>query len=278
MWNWWGFALAFGGIITLIPIRGMYKMMRRRARFLGEGTAYDLGKTVLLVAGLGMLLYGFLSAFMGRVPIEDLRPHDRLGLEGGLMLGGGTLVFLVREALKRRLPEGAEGFGTLFFKQLLLYVGTGGFLYGFITLFMAQWMHPHFDANPWGFWMGVGFMAAGAIQILLLRPFALRNELAGTVRVMVGMLADSPPDARAETMRRRMAVIASLPLAARTTHVRLMLDGLARLDPHRRELMDAARMETMAALRSADRQRVMEAMDVVLTGALVPRGAEGRPR
>jgi hypothetical protein len=247
-------------------VRGMYKMLRRRARSMGRGTRYDLGKTVLLVVGLGLLLYGFLSAFMGRIPIEDFRPLERLSLEGGLLIGGGALLFGVREGFKRLLPEGAESFPQLFLKQALLYVGTAGFVYGFVTLFMGRWMRPHPVDNPWGFWMGVSFLSAGALQILVLRPFALRNELAGTVRQMVGTLADMEDDQRRAMMRQRMAVIAGQPLPERVAHVALMLEALGRLDDERRARMEDARTATMASLGSGERQRLMEAMDLAMSG------------
>lgn len=263
-WNWWGFALAFAGIITLIPGRGVYKMLRRRARFLGAPARYDLAKSGLLIVGLGLLLYGFLSVFMGRTPLADFRPHARLAPEAGLLIGSGALVMLGREALKRRLPEGVESFGALLGKQLLLYAATAGFVYGFVTLFMGAWVRPHPGDNPWGFWMGASFIGAGAAAILVLRPFALRNELAGTVRVMVGTLADAAEADRAELMGRRMRVIADYPLPQRARHVALMNAGVARLDPGRRQLIDAARVASLAALEPDARRRLMEAMDVVM--------------
>ncbi|MBI4259214.1 MAG: hypothetical protein HY658_01490, partial [Actinobacteria bacterium] len=59
-WNWWGFVLAFWGIITIIPLRGMLKMLMRRGRLLGEPWATSwwavaLRENVLFVGILVLL-------------------------------------------------------------------------------------------------------------------------------------------------------------------------------------------------------------------------------
>lgn len=75
-WNWWGFVLAFWGIISIIPLRGMYKMAKsRRLRMLGvggTGMVHEIGKGLMLFIGMLIMLYGFVNAFFGTVPFVTL--------------------------------------------------------------------------------------------------------------------------------------------------------------------------------------------------------------
>lgn len=78
-WNWWGFILAFWGIMILIPIRGVFKMILRRERLLGNtealGMRINFIKELLLFFGLLILLYGFLNAFRGVVSFTIFIPR-----------------------------------------------------------------------------------------------------------------------------------------------------------------------------------------------------------
>ena len=124
-WNWWGFALAFWGIITIIPLRGLYKLLLGRRRRLlgtgGTGHAVVWAKESLLFLGILLLLYGFINAFMGTVPFLGLRPQEATW-PGGLALFLLSFVILVpsRGYFKALVPEGTETYGFQAAKGLLL--------------------------------------------------------------------------------------------------------------------------------------------------------------
>lgn len=270
VWSWWGFVLAFWGIITIIPVRGMVKMLLgRRRRFLGEGGT-DVGFAVfrgtLLFVGLLILMYGFLNAFMGRVPFVDLLPKGERAPVAVVLIVLAYLILLGRELYKRRLEEGAETTGEMVIKQLWLWAGTLSLIYGYITLFMGRFMVPHPATNPRGFAIGLVLVVAGVALILPVRISALRNEFRATIRIMIGLLADMPEAERNGMMRRMMGAMAAAPERSRVARVSAMIDGLNRLDQERRERMVKARTEVMAELPSQERRALMRAMDEAMFG------------
>lgn len=264
-WNWWGFVMAFFGIITLIPIRGVVKMLARRARFLGRPAPWQIpARWGLVVVGLTVLLYGFLAAFMGRTPIVEFRPvAAKAGWSGALVVVAvGSL--LLREFWKKGLQEGIETMARRLASNLWLYASVLVFMYGTILAFMGRFMTPHPDTNPAGLIMGAGLFALGAILVLVARPVALRNELDGMIRIMVGSLAALDRDARHEMMSRRMRTIAGYPARQRAWHVAAMLAALGTLPPEASATVEETRLEVMTSLSAEERRSMMEAMDALV--------------
>ena len=266
-WNWWGFVLAFWGIILIIPLRGMYKMFSgRRRRFLGDprGRTHLHGfyKGNLLVIGLLILLYGFLSAFMGLVPFVGLAPSAALWPQALALIAASYLVLVVlREIYKRGLTEGRETASQQTAKLLILYGGTLVLLYGYITLFMGRWMAIHPDTNPVGLALGLSLFISGLVLILPTRYICLRNEFGATLRTMVGVISDQPEEERRGLMRRRIATLGAMAHAQRTAHVTQMLQGLAGLSEEKRMTMRRIMMELMADLPEEQRRGLMMSMD-----------------
>ena len=261
-WNWWGFVLAFFGIITLIPIRGVAKMLARRERLLGRPARWQVPvRWGLLVAGLFVLLYGFLAAFMGRTPFTEFRPVDgQAWLAAGLLIAS-ALSLLGREVWKRRLLEGVETKRARFGSNLWLYASVVVFMYGYLVAFMGRIMRPHPADNPAGLAIGVLLFTLGASLVLAARPVALRNELRGMIRVTVGVLAAMPPEARWKMMIDRMRTIAACPIPQRPWHIQEMMGAVADLDPEAAARIDRTRTEVMMSLTSRERMAMMEAMD-----------------
>ncbi len=281
-WNWWGFVLAFWGIITVIPLRGMYKMVKsRRLRMLGlggTGFGHELVKGLILFVGLLILLYGFVNAFFGTVPFETLGVEPAFnafasGPPAGQVVGVVALVLAfvilvpLRGWYKTRLLEGIETTGQMFAKQLLLWLGTLLLLIGFIHLLNlppirgAGVMGFHPDTNPIGFAVGSLLFLAGSALILILRPIALRNELEATMMTMVGVAADQPDALRRWMLERRVRTLAAMPEAQREQHVAWMAAGLSRLPPEKRQLMMEAQMAVLSTAAPEVRRRMMAAMD-----------------
>jgi len=263
-WNWWGFVLAFFGIITIIPIRGVAKMLARRSRFLGNNPRWQ-GSTrwTLLVVGLAILLYGFLSAFMGVVPFaaNGLRPRAELAWVAAALVGVGAISLAVREIWKRSLQEGTETPLQRFNSNLWLFLSILAYMYGFVVLFMGRFMSPQLGSNPGGVLLGGSLFGFGVALILVTRPIALRRELIGTINIMVGMLAALEEEARRNMTMGRIRTIAAYPPTQCSWHVRAMFSALDRLSTMERERVETTRNEVMMSLSSQERQALMAAMD-----------------
>ncbi len=262
VWNWWGFVLAFFGIITIIPIRGMSKMLARRSRFLGGRPLWQGSvKVGLLVVGLAILLYGFLSAFMGSIPFVEFRPRGELaGVAVGLFVAA-TIAMVLREWWKRGLLEGTETMSARYLSTLWLYLSIVVFMYATVLSFMGRVMTFQPESNPVGFGLGLLLIAAGAALTVWVRPWALRYELDGAIRVMVGNMADMGAEARWALMTRRMRTLASYPPAQCAWHLGRMDQAISRLPSSDRAVIDESRLAVMSSLSSDDRRAIMKAMD-----------------
>ncbi len=276
-WNWWGFVLAFWGIILIIPLRGMYKMFfGRRRRLLGDARGrthlHGFIRGNLLFVGLLILLYGFLSAFMGLAPFVGLLPSAEMSPQALALIVASYLVLVIlREVYKGGLKEGVETARQHTAKLLMLYAGTLVLMYGYITLFMGRWMVPHPGTNPAGLGLGLGLFLSGLLLIVPARYICLRNEFAATLRTMVGVISDQPEAERWGLMKRRMATLAAMPHAQRSAHVTHMLQGLAGLTEDKRMAMRRTMMELMAELPEGQRRGLMRSMDEAqLSGGEVP--------
>lgn len=288
-WNWWGFVLAFWGIITLIPLRGMYKMVKgRRLRLLGlggVGFGHEVAKGLILFVGLLILLYGFVNAFFGTMPFTDLgvKPEFNVFVSGtstgqSITVRAFLLAFvflvLLRGWYKVGLVEGVETTEQMGVKQLLLWLGTVFLLIAFIHLFNLppirgrgyMGFYPH--ANPVGVAVGLTLFLAGSVLILILRPLALRHELEATMITMVSVVSDQPEALRRWVLERRVRTLAAMPEAQRNRHVAWMAAGLSRLPPEKRALMMATQMAVLAEVEPEVRRRVMTAMDSALIGGV----------
>lgn len=294
-WNWWGFALAFWGIIALIPFRGMLKMIRgRRRRMLGESRAFGatagLGRELLLFLGLLVLLYGFVSAFKGFVPFDGIGTVPRYnalpgapGLFGLALVGASFLVLVpLRAWAKTRLPEGAETWAQLVGKQALLYAGIVLLVLGYIQTFnlskdatMAGQSYFGFypSANPFGFAVGAVLFGLGAVLIVGIRPVALRNELTATIRTMAGVVADAPDPLQKEFIGRRVPVLCRMPEPQRDYHVRCMLEGLRALPEEKAIAIRRKMMEELLQRPEPERVALMRSMDKVMFGSETDRGS-----
>lgn len=286
-WNWWGFTLAFWGIITLIPLRGMYKMIKgRRLRMLGKGGVgfkAEFYKGLILFIGLNILLYGFVNAFFGTIPFLELgvKPeynalmsgHFLTGFFGlAMLVGSFVILVLVRGWYKTQLLEGIESTRQLINKQLLLYIGTLALVIAYIHLLYLPpirklgvlWVYP--DTNPLGFLVGLTLFLAGSALILVLRPLALKNEWEATVTTMVGVISDLPEQMRDWVMKQRLEILSSMPEKQRNEHVRLMMAGLNDLPEEKRTVMMRTQMALLADLDSEKRQNLMRSMDAAMMG------------
>jgi hypothetical protein len=270
-WNWWGFVLAFWGIITIIPLRGMYKLVvGRRRRLLGIGGkshAFIWAKESLLFLGLLLLLYGFINAFMGTVPFLALRPQPQT-FWGGLLLFLFSFLVLVpfRGYSKTIVPEGTETYGFLVMKAVLLYLGIVLLMYSMIAWFMGAFLVPQLSSNPVGFALGIGLLLLGGVLILVLRPMSLDNEFRATVRIMVGILADAPEAVREKLMRERLQFLARCPENQRNRQVAMMVAAVRLLPEDKRSRVLASQIKLLAGMSPNHRGRLMGAMDVAMTG------------
>ncbi|MBI4260529.1 MAG: hypothetical protein HY658_08180, partial [Actinobacteria bacterium] len=258
-WNWWGFVLAFWGIITIIPLRGMLKMLMRRGRLLGEPWATSwwavaLRENVLFV-GILILLYGFLNAFMGQLPFTTLVVKN---WDGGIIVAGAWLVLVpLRGWFKTTIREGDERWWQTIAKQLLLYAGFGAIIYGYIVSFMGRFLQFHPDTNEAGFVIGTVLIAAGFVLAVPVRAAALRNEWRATVRIVTGRTCDLEEDRRREFISRRVAVLSGQPEEQRRGQMRRLLDGLVRVDEERRLRFLQTMVGVLADLPTADREALM---------------------
>lgn len=279
VWNWWGFVLAFWGIIAIIPLRGIYKMVTgRRPRLLGDRAAFGIKarsflREVWLYLGLLLLMYGFLNAFMGSIPFTKLSPfnpmmqppHPLYGYLGASLLIFSFLIIVpIRLWYKTHLREGIESIVQLVTKQLLLYLGTFTLIYGFVTLFMGIFMYPHPDTNPLGFLVGLPLFLAGFILIVGFRPFALRNEFYAFLRIMPGIISDLPEQKRREVLIKRLEVLAGYPEEQRRAHMKPMFEGLMALTQDRRDIAMKAQIEAIATLPNEGRSKIMKIMDELM--------------
>ncbi|MBI2237418.1 MAG: hypothetical protein HYU54_02690 [Actinobacteria bacterium] len=258
-WNWWGFALAFWGIILTIPVRGMLKMLMRRGRLLGEPWATSWWAIALregaLFVGLGILMYGLLNAFMGAIPFTTIYP--KLWVTWSFVGGAFALLVLVRPLLKAMILEGDERWWETITKQLLLYVSFVGMIYGLASSFMDQWLWFHPDSNPAGFAMGISLVGAGFLLAVPLRAAALRNEWKATVRIVTGRVCDLEEPRRREFVSRRVAVLAAQLEEQRRGNMRRMLDGLVRAGEARRLRFLESMVSVLAELPAESRELLM---------------------
>ncbi len=270
-WNWWGFVLAFWGIIAIIPLRGMYKLVvGRRRRLLGIGGtshASIWAKESMLFVGLLFLLYGFINAFMGAVPFFALRPQPQT-FGSGLLLFLFSFLVLVpfRGYFKTIVPEGTETYGFRVMKAVLLYLGIVPLMYSMITWFMGAFLVPQFSSNPVGSALGIGLLLLGGVLIVVLRPMALDNEFRATVRIMVGILADAPEAVREMLMRKRLQFLARCPENQRDQQVAMMVAALRLLPEEKRSRVLASQIKLLAGMSPDHRGKLMVAMDLAMMG------------
>jgi hypothetical protein len=286
-WNWWGFVLAFFGIVTLIPLRATYKMARgRRLRLLGlngSGPAHALAKEGMLFIGLLILLYGFVNDFFGTVPFTALGFEAQYNAftagtsaERAVSSASFALAFVllvpVRGWYKTRLLEGVETVGQRFLVQLLLWLGVLLLFVGFIHLFNlppireAGYLTVYPQRNPLGFAIGLALFLAGTLLILVFRPITMRHELEATMKTMVGLAADQAEAVRYWMIERRVRTLAAMLEAQRYRHVAWMIAGLGQLSPEAREKLMVTQNQVLAGLDSKDALRMMAAMDHAMTG------------
>jgi len=274
VWNWWGFVLAFWGIITIIPLRGMFKMLSgKRPRMLGEKRAFGFGlsswaREAWLYLGLLILLYGFLNAFMGTVPFTMLNPfHPMVSPPNPLYGAVGTFLVVaafvilvpVRGWYKTRLPEGAEATGQRILKEAILWIGTFVLIYGFVTLFMGVFTFPHADAFRLA--VGLPLFVAGILLVVVFRPIALRNEFLAILRIMPGSIAILPDEKRREIMSRRINALLAMPESQRDVHVTAMMRGVSRLPEELRGAILKTNLEVVSSLPENKRMVMMSSMD-----------------
>ena len=104
-------------------------------------------------------------------------------------------------------------------------------------------------------------MLGGASLVIWLRPLALRNELLGAIRVMVGTLAAADAEVRWATMTRRMRTMANYPVDQCSWHLGQMNQAISTLTPSEQAAIDESRLAVMTSLSSEDRRAIMQAMD-----------------
>jgi hypothetical protein len=148
-----------------------------------------------------------------------------------------------------------------FYSNLWLFLSIWAYMYGAVVLFMGRYMYPHPGTNPWGAVLGALLFTAGGSLVLGFRPFALRNELVGTITIMVGMLAALEKEVRWSMMVRRIRTMAAYPTVQCSWHLGAMADGLDRLTPADRKRVEHTRNEVLMSLSSQERQALMIAMD-----------------
>lgn len=281
MWNWWGFVLAFWGIVTLIPLRGMYKMVKgKRARMLGmggTGFTHEFYKGLILFVGLNIVIYGFVNAFLGTTPFLAFgvkrESNSFLLMNVASRIAYATFILsfavlvLLRVWYKLKLLEGAETRWQMLNKQLLLYVGVLLLFVSYIHFLNLPpirglgYMSFYPGANPVGFWLGIGLFLAGSVLILVLRPIALKNEFEAMVATMVGVIGDTPERLRRWVMENRIKALSAMPAPQRDRQMKLMMAGLNSLPPEKKELMMKTQIDILSTLDSAMRRRMMASMD-----------------
>lgn len=274
VWNWWGFVLAFWGIITIIPLRGMFKMVAgKRARMLGETKAFGMNGTLWatelwLYLGLLILMYGFLNAFMGTIPFTTLSPFNPLanppypfyGVIGTLFLIASFVVLVpIRGWYKTRLPEGTEKLGQVLLKNALLWIGTFLLIYGFVTLFMGVLIFPQADAFRLG--VGLPLFLGGLVLVVPFRSAALRNEFLAILRIMPGSIAVLPEEKRKLIMSKRIDALLAMPESQRNAHVSAMMQGVSQLPEDLKGAMLKTNFDVLSSLPEDKRMNMMRAMD-----------------
>jgi len=288
-WNWWGFVLAFWGIISLIPLRGMYKLIKgRRRRMLGDkdalGFKAEFYKSLILFVGLQILLYGFVNAFFGTVPFRELGLTEEFNAffhnpsTGWLSIAFFIIAFLIlvplRSWYKVKLIEGLETFKQLFIKQILIYVGTLVLLLSYIHFLWLPpirergyvWFYP--STNPIGLFVGLSLFALGSALILIFRPLALRNEFIATLHTMVGVIADLQPYIREKIMERRIIALVKMPEEQRIKHVKLMIEGIQEIESSKRDELMSTQMKLLAKMDENLRSKMIQAMDKAMFGGV----------
>jgi hypothetical protein len=274
VWNWWGFVLAFWGIITIIPLRGMFKMVAgKRARMLGEEKAFGLNGTLWarelwLYLGLLILMYGFLNAFMGTIPFTVLSPFHPLvsppypfyGVVGTLFLIAAFVVLVpIRGWYKTKLLEGVETTWQGVLKNALLWIGTFLLIYGFVTLFMGVLVLPQTDAFRLS--IGLPLFLGGIVLVVIFRPIALRNEFVATLRIMPGSIAVLPDEKRKLIMSKRVDALLAMPESQRSAHVAAMMQGISQLPEEIKGAIPKTNFDVLSSLPEDRRMNMMRAMD-----------------
>ncbi len=136
-WNWTSFlGITVPGMLVLVVARGAVKSaVRSRAPRSPSSAAGILATELLLVAGLGVMLYGsFTNLNLGANGYE-------VGLKGndaGLVLWAAAAAFLVvvRGAVKLAVPH--RGRGPTIALQALYAVGVLAFIYGERAVLMGK--------------------------------------------------------------------------------------------------------------------------------------------
>lgn len=264
-WNWWGFVLAFWGIILIIPVRGMLKMYFRMHRLVGLPPGEDARWSALregtLIIGLLILLYGFLNAFMGTAPFTTLTPKNGRSIP---LLALSFALIAVRGFYKRSIPEGAESRRQTVLKQILLYLAILSLLYGYVISFMQRWMSMHPTTNPRGFVLGLLFILLGFILFVPGRTIALEHEWDATVRNAMGMLSTLSTDKRWNMMRRRMQTLLLMPEDQRQDHLRAMAQGLSDMTEDQRQTVMETMVTLLMALDDASRTTILSSNSAAL--------------
>lgn len=268
-WNWWGFVLAFWGIIAVIPVRGMYKMSLRMQRLVDLPRSHQPAaiwwREILLVAGLMVLLYGFINAFMGAIPFTTLVPKTAKGLP--FILLSWVILVPLRGLYKLSIPEGAESWEQTVAKQLFMAVGVLSLLYGYVTTFMGGFMTWHPDTNPRGMLLGLSLAGLGLSLMVPARSWALRNEWQATIANMMGVLSELSVQERRSLMGRRMAALYGMTEGQRRQNMRAMGAGLSRLG-ERRRLGVVRTMVDLLAEATPDFRRTLMASNAAALGTL----------
>jgi hypothetical protein len=285
IWNWWGLEWALAAMIFMVPFRGILKMRMRRTRFLdldnwlGNGVRAGLWvKEAFLYLALILLVYGFANVYMGTTPFT-WTPGNPTGTGKGpewwglAFLGGAFLIVVpLRAWLKTRLAEPAPLWQELG-KNLLAWVGFVILIYGFLALFMgAGWLTLHGRSSP-NFWWGVWISVLGFLMLVPLRTYAQRQELVGTLRIMIPRMADLSEEQRRLMMGRRLEVLAALPETARAANLKLMMRIIHELPEEPRALLVRARTSLVACAPEERRLRLMRGMAIALGQLPKPRRA-----
>lgn len=156
-WNWVSFlGLTVTGMFVLIALRGMLKSMLSRdrpsrwpRRFLGV-----LATDLVLVAGLGVMLYGALNNLV--LGANGFRTGFA-GNEDGLMLWTAAALFLIVVRGGFKLAVGNEaGTGAAAVRELLYVIGAIAFIVGERSVLLGK---------PPGVSIGGAFPAAGVILL-----------------------------------------------------------------------------------------------------------------
>lgn len=260
--------------MLLIPIRGVFKMILRRERLLGNKEAFRIRmnsvKESLLFFGLLILLYGFLSAFRGVVPFTVLISSAEDWPAAIPAAISFIILVPLRMWYKSLLLEGAETKMQLFFKQLLLWIGVIILIYSYAYTFRSK-IHLYttslnFATNTLDFAVGIFLFALGAALILGVRPLALRNEFRALLRIMPGILASLSEEKRLTVMQKRLDFLATCPEQQRLVHIKYMMEGLETLPSDQRIALRKSMLEAMVKLPAEKRSILMSTMDKILFG------------